>query len=223
MLSTFEIVATLAALDSVIVSKPPPRLIEALEACVVRVIVSASAPPISVSTLAIDPVFETSAKVSLSTPAPRSMLPLETIAAPRVMVSASVAARQGLDIRDRCDVGEIAENQLVDAVAEIDQALGEKRGDGDRIRRRAADDRFGVGHGGRVGEVAERQRIGCRAQINRAIRNLRLEGDCVDTGAAVDRLDASRAWPRWRSCRSVSDVRTSYPRLMTAFEAIASA
>ena len=117
------------------------------------VMVSSSVPPMSVSTLASEPVLTKSPSVRLSEPAPRSMLsPVLKTERQRHRIGAA-DARDRLDVGHRQRVGEVAEGELVGAGAEIDRRV---RGDGaqrDGVVVRAAEDALDVRDRGRVGDV----------------------------------------------------------------------
>ena len=153
---------------SVRVSAPGRGRSMPFETCVANVIVSAPVPPISVSTFETEPVLSKLPSVSVSLPAPRSMLLELVSSAPSVMVSAllppmSVSTFETVDV-----VGEVAERQRVAAVAEIDRALGDLRRERDGVGARAADQRLDVRERAGVGEIAEGQLVVARAEIDAA-------------------------------------------------------
>ena len=169
---------------------PAPNATLPLVTSVPSVIVSVPAPPTRVLMLLTVPVLLASDRVSLLSPAPRSTDMALVSAVARVMVSFAGAADDGLDIGDRCGVGEVAEGERVPAAAEVDAGIARDGIEGDRVGAGAADQRVDVADRAGVGEVAEGQLVGAGPRIHlHAVGQRGGQGDAVVAGPAGDRFD----------------------------------
>ena len=124
MLSTFEIVTTLAAELSVTLSVPAPRSTEPFESKRRDRDGVVPEPPMIVSTfVTVAGVGEVAERQRCRCRRRGRCTFEDTMAAPKVSVSAAVPPTSVSMLRDRRHVGEVAEGQLVGAGVEIDRGV----------------------------------------------------------------------------------------------------
>ena len=187
-------VRVLVPLASVSVSAPEPRTTLALATAAPNVIASVPMPPINVSTLLTVPVLAALFSVKVLLPAPRSTDIAVVSPVPSVMLSSAVPADDGLDVRHRRDVGEIAEGQNVVAGAQVDAGIARRDTQRDDVGGGAAKQRGDIANRAGVGDVGQRQRAFAGAEIDRHGGGQRGgQGDVIVADAAGDRLGGADA------------------------------
>ena len=149
-------VAVLAPSARVSVSLPAARSTEPLETAVVRVMASAPAPPIRVSTLLSVPVLPPAARVSLSAPAPRSTDMAVVSAVPRVMVSAPVPPVMVSTLATVAEFVALRQGQGIGPAGQIDAGVGDRAGQADGVGSRAGGERIDSAEGCRIRGIAKR-------------------------------------------------------------------
>ena len=147
-------VAMLVKLPKVSVSAPPPRLMLALLAPVLSVIVSAPVPPISVLTLLTVPVLAALPSVSLLVPAPRSTCMLLDSACQRDGVVAGSRRRS---------VSRFATVAVLLKLLKVSESAAGAQADAGVVRRGAQGNDVGTGAADQRGDIADGAGVGgCR-------------------------------------------------------------
>ncbi len=158
-------------------------------------IVSALTPKVTLSMLAIVAMLFALAKMSLSSPSPRSIDAVDDCGRQNHRIGRR-AADDGFDVDHRHGVGEVAQDQLVVARLKVDGAIDDDGRVGDGICGRVADNRFDIRDGAGVDEGAEVQAVVACAEIDRlSCGERRTEVDRVGQSAAEQRFNVRSQLP----------------------------